>query len=144
MASSAAPSSGASSPSAAGTTRTRSRGAASARRSSSASTVVPTYGCQPREATAEDDEARIEDVDQAGQPDAEPVADVVDGRQGPRIAGSRRSQDRVHGRPPTADRLAREPQQSALADLGLPAADAAAAAGRCPTGLTGMCPISPP
>ena len=89
MASSAAPSSGASSPSVAGTTRTR-----SARRGQGAAVQLGLDGRddvrrQPREATTEHDEARVEDVDQAGQADAEPAADVVDGCQGRRVARSR-------------------------------------------------------
>ena len=43
---------------------------------------------QPHESPAEHDEPRVEDVDQAGQADAQPAPDVVDGGQRGRLVGS--------------------------------------------------------
>ena len=99
---------------------------------------------QPLEQAAEDDEPRVEDVDQPGQPEPEPAADLRRAPRGP--AGSPASaarEDRVDPGSSAVDRAAGAAQQGDRADLRLPAADRAAAAA-APAGLTGMWPISPP
>ena len=129
-ASSAAPSSGASTPSDAGTTRTSSRGAGRARRSSSPAIVRATNGWIRPNSPPRTTSRGIEDVHQAGQAEAEPVADVVEGAERGRRAGLGLAQ---HGRDleaTAAGRMAGPQEQGSLADLGLPAADRPTATGR--------------
>ena len=83
----------------------------------------------PAEEAAEDDESWIEDVDEAGQAHAEPVADIVERAE--RLGRTRLGlvQDRRHLEPAATRRMAGPLEQGALADLGLPAAHRSAAAG---------------
>ena len=131
-ASSAAPTSGASTPSVAGTTRTSARGRRQRAPVELRLDASRDERIDPAEQAAEDHEPRVEDVDEAGQPDAQPAADL---RRGPRRAWRRRPRPRARtrvdarrGRRRRDGR--RSAQQRALADLGLPAADRAAAARR--------------
>src|SRR5436190_20461084 len=84
----------------------------------------------PSEDPAEHDEPRVEDVDETGQADAEPATAMIERAQGCRHAGLRLAQHRVDLRAATPGRAAGDPQQRGFADLGLPASERPAAAGR--------------
>ena len=130
-ASSAAPSSGASSARADGTTRT-----SGPRRRERAPVELRLHAADdervhPPEPAAEDDEPRVEDVDEAGQPRGRASDRRGRGRRGPsRTRRAASTQDRVDLGAAAAHRMTGPEQQGVLADLGLPAADRAAAAGR--------------
>ncbi len=92
--------------------------------------VSPTNGWIRPRSPPRTIEPRVEDVDQAGQPEAEPAADLVEGIQGERRSRLGLAEDRLDLCPASAGGMAGAPEQGMRADLGLPAADRPAAAGR--------------
>ena len=77
---------------------------------------------------AEHDASRVEHVDESGEPDPEPPADLAERGERRGVAGGGVGDDRIDGRPAAVDGPAGPRQQRLLADLGLPAADRTAPA----------------
>ena len=140
---SAAPTSGASTPRVAGTTRTSARGPGRANRGQLRVDGVADQRVQPAVRAAEDHEPRVEDVHQPGEPDAEPAPDVRDGRGrglGARLglaAGRRRCRrgPRRPGDPPARAACPRRPRS--------PSSRREPQRQGAPSGLTVTWPISP-
>ncbi len=84
----------------------------------------------PSEQPAEDDQTRIQDVDQAGQPDPEPPPGLHEGPEGGRRPGFGIAQEVVDLGAAAVRRTSRSAQQADRSDLGLPAPDRAAATGQ--------------
>ena len=76
----------------------------------------------------EHDHLGVEHVDDGAQPDAEPVADLVQGAPGPLVTVVRGGDHLVDPLGSAAGESSGQHQQLVLADLGLPAADVAAPA----------------
>src|SRR5579862_9977752 len=88
------------------------------------------------EEAAQDHHPRVEHVHEAGDPPAQPGADVVEGGEGHRIARARGREESGHAVAPGIRRLAGEGEESTFAGLRLEAAHRAAATGE-PVGIDG-------
>jgi PAS domain-containing protein len=86
-------------------------------------------GLDPAEEPAEHDEPRTHEVDEGGQPDAEPPARLVERPSGRRIARGAIGEDRVDLGAASVIGATRTAEQGAAPHLGLPAAGRAAPAG---------------
>ena len=121
--------SGASTPSAAGTTRTRLPRLREREPIELAlHALASTNGMDAAEQPAEHHHLRVEDVDQAGQPEAQPAPDGVERLEHVGRARGGLAEDGLDLLAAGVGGMAGAAQQRALADLGLPAADRAAAA----------------
>ena len=109
-----------------------------------ASTTLADERVDPGEQAAEHDQPRIEDVDEAGQADAEPAPDVLERRRAPRPTRPRRRARTAStsARPPSAGWPAR--RRSASSPISVSQQPTEPQRQVAPSGLTGMWPTSPP